>query len=134
MIAAWRWLEADHRHGHVYLSSDIYRHPTFMLLDEQATVHGYFEQHDPNLSWFDARGALAAPGAAGSPATYLIGPRLHWRRCKRTVMLPKGPPNRFVLAPDGSAALTVIGAQPAGPAAAQPAPEKSRSCRAQPGL
>ena len=47
--------------GHVYLSSDIYRHPTFMLLGEQATVQTYFQHQNPDLSWFDARGALPLP-------------------------------------------------------------------------
>ena len=72
MAAAWRWLEANQPAGHVYLSSDIYRHPTFMLLGEQATVQTYFQHHNPNLSWFDARVALPLP-PPGQPATYLIG-------------------------------------------------------------
>ena len=71
MTAAWRWLEAHQPAGHVYLSSDIYRHPTFMLLGEQATVQTYFQHQNPALSWFDARGALPLP-PPGQPATYLI--------------------------------------------------------------
>ena len=71
MTAAWRWL-ADHpTTGHVYLSSDIYRHPTFMLLHEQATVQTYLQHRNPDLSWFDARQALPLP-PPGEQATYLI--------------------------------------------------------------
>ncbi len=72
MTAAWRWLDTHQPTGHVYLSSDIYRHPTFMLLGEQATVQTYFQHQNPDLSWFDAWGALPLP-TPGQPATYLIG-------------------------------------------------------------
>ncbi len=70
MTAAWQWL-ADHPStGHVYLSSDIYRHPTFMLLHERATVQTYFQHTDPDLSWFDARAGAAV--VAARPAGYLF--------------------------------------------------------------
>ena len=72
MVSAWQWLAAERPAGHVYLSSDIYRHPTFMLLGERATVQTYFQHQNPELSWFDARGALPLP-PPGQPATYLIG-------------------------------------------------------------
>jgi 4-amino-4-deoxy-L-arabinose transferase-like glycosyltransferase len=71
MAAASDWLAAHPASGHVYLSSDIYRHPTFMLLHEHATVLTYFEHQDPALSWFDASAALPLP-PAGQPATYLL--------------------------------------------------------------
>ena len=73
MTAAWRWLDAHPPQGHVYLSSDIYKHPTFMLLREHATVTQYFEQQDTTLSWFDARDSLPLP-PPGQSATYLITP------------------------------------------------------------
>jgi hypothetical protein len=71
MVAAWRWMAANRPDGHVYLSSDIYRHPTYMYLGERATVLTYFEHANPRLSWFDGRGALPLPDADG--ATYVIG-------------------------------------------------------------
>ena len=71
MTAAWQWLETHQAQGHVYLSSDIYRHPTFMLLHEHATVSTYFEHQNAGLSWFDARASLPLP-APGQPATYLL--------------------------------------------------------------
>ena len=63
MMAAQSWLAANKPAGHVYLSADIYRHPTFMLLHEQANVSGYFQKQDPQLSWFDRAGrpAIACP-------------------------------------------------------------------------
>jgi hypothetical protein len=71
MVAAWRWMAENRPDGHVYLSSDIYRHPTYMYLGERATVLTYFEHANPRLSWFDARAALPLADAGG--ATYLIG-------------------------------------------------------------
>ncbi len=71
MTAAWEWLDLHPTTDHVYLSSDIYRHPTFMLLGEHATVRTYFDQSDPDLSWFDARAAWPLP-PPGESALYLI--------------------------------------------------------------
>ncbi|HEX9118431.1 MAG TPA: hypothetical protein VGA61_20360 [Anaerolineae bacterium] len=71
MAQAAGWLAANEPAGHVYLSSDIYRHPTFMLLYEHATVTRYFRDTDPNLSWFDARSVLPLP-PRDQPATYLL--------------------------------------------------------------
>ncbi len=106
MTAAWEWLAAHEPAGHVYLSSDLYRHPTFMLLGERATVTEYFELADPNLSWFDARGALPLP-VDGQPATYLIGastvlPGLSGQ------LLPGLIERERVLDPAGQPALTVL--------------------------
>jgi 4-amino-4-deoxy-L-arabinose transferase-like glycosyltransferase len=72
MAQAASWLNANAPASHVYLSSDIYRHPTLMLLHEQATVIGYLEKPDPRLSWYDGRSALPLP-PSGQPATYVVG-------------------------------------------------------------
>jgi hypothetical protein len=74
MTAAWRWLEAhpDAESGQVYLSSDIYKHPTFMFLHEQTPTSEYFARRNPNLHWFDGRGAWPLP-APDQPATILVG-------------------------------------------------------------
>ena len=66
MTAAWRWLETNQPAGHVYLSSDIYRHPTFMLLGEQATVQTYFQHRNPDSELVRRARRLAA--AAARPA------------------------------------------------------------------
>ncbi len=71
MTAAWRWLGAHPQSGHVYLSSDIYRHPTYMLLGEHASVQTIFTHRDPGLSWFDGRYALPLP-PEGEGATYVF--------------------------------------------------------------
>ncbi len=114
MAAAWRWL-ADHpdvsRPAHVYLSSDIYRHPTFMLLHERATVQTYFTHTNPQLSWFDGRAALPLP-AGGQPTLYLVSsaaplaPRADgWLRAAAAEI-------DTVAGPDGAPALRVFRAQP----------------------
>ena len=66
MAAAATWLRNNAPTGHVYLSSDIYRHPTFMLLGEQATVQTYFQhsRSEPEL----VRCAVGAAAAAARPA------------------------------------------------------------------
>ena len=128
MTAAWQWLRNNRPEGHVYLSSDIYRHPTFMLLNEHATVQTIFTHRNEGLSWFDARWALPLP-PAGRPATYLIGSSADWCRgappregappcagaqpCAPTwreveILLAAARPRERVPAPDGSAALTVV--------------------------
>ncbi len=67
MTAAWRWLRNNEPAGHVYLSSDIFRHPTFMLLGEHATVQSYFQHQDPNLSLVRCprRASAASAGRGG---------------------------------------------------------------------
>ena len=125
VAAAATWLRNNEPTGHVYLSSDIYRHPTFMLLGEQATVQTYFQHRDPNLSWFDARSSLPLP-PPGQPATYLLGSGAPMT-ARATAILGADTRSRDrVLAPDGSPALTVIelpkDARPAMPALAVSAP------------
>ena len=126
MTAAWRWLDANQPAGHVYLSSDIYRHPTFMLLGEQATVQTYFQHLNPALSWFDARGALPLP-PPGQPAIYLIPYSAALTEQAAGLLAANSVERDRVLAPNGSAALTVL-ELPAAPSTAPslaklPAPE-----------
>jgi hypothetical protein len=106
MAAAASWLRNNAPAGHVYLSSDIYRHPTFMLLAEQATVQTYFQHRNPNLSWFDARSALPLP-PPGESATYLIGSGAPLAE-QAAMLLGNAPERDRVPAPNGSPALTVI--------------------------
>jgi hypothetical protein len=107
MTAAWHWLATHQPTGHVYLSSDIYRHPTFMLLGERATVTTYFQHRDPNLSWFDARAALPLP-PSGQPATYLIAASSPPAGRAAEFLAGHGVERDRMLAPDGAPALTVI--------------------------
>ena len=107
MAAAATWLRNNAPAGHVYLSSDIYRHPTFMLLGEQATVQTYFQHRDPNLSWFDARSALPLP-PPGQPATYLLGSGAPLSGQAAAILGAGARARDRVPAPDGSPALTVI--------------------------
>ena len=74
MTAAWRWLEAhpDADNGQVYLSSDIFRHPTFMFLHEHTPTSEWFTWRNPNLHWFDGRGTWPMP-APDQPSTILVG-------------------------------------------------------------
>ncbi|MEJ5199304.1 MAG: hypothetical protein WHX53_10300, partial [Anaerolineae bacterium] len=112
MAAAWQWLRNNRAEGHVYLSSDIYRHPTFMLLHERATVQTIFTHRNEHLSWFDARGALPLP-PTGQSAVYLIGSSAPFNPRVAGLLSPVAHVRERVPAPDGSAALTVI-ALPAG--------------------
>ncbi len=106
MTAAWQWL-ADHPSTeHVYLSSDIYRHPTFMLLHERATVQTYFQHSNPGLSWFDARQALPLP-PPGEPATYLIAASSPLASEAAKLLAPYARQIGSVEAPDGQPALIV---------------------------
>ncbi len=107
MTAAWQWL-ADHPStGHVYLSSDIYRHPTFMLLHEHATVQTYFQHSNPDLSWFDARQALPLP-PPGEQATYVIAASSPLTPETAELLAPYGRQVGSVLAPDGEPTLVVL--------------------------
>jgi len=109
MVAAADWLDRyeDARLRHVYLSADIYRHPTFMLLHERATVQTYFTHTNPQLSWFDGRAALPLP-VANTPAVYLVpasaplaAPADAWLRAAATE-------TDTVAGPDGAPALQVL--------------------------
>jgi 4-amino-4-deoxy-L-arabinose transferase-like glycosyltransferase len=112
MTAAWLWLRNNEPAGHVYLSSDIFRHPSFMLLGENATVQGYFQHQDPNLSWFDARAALPLP-PSGDPATYLMASSSQPAGRADDLWTAQASEREAVLAPDGSPALRAF-ERPAG--------------------
>ena len=107
MTAAWRWLRNNEPAGHVYLSSDIFRHPTFMLLGEHATVQTYFQHQDPRLSWFDARAALPLP-PQGAPATYLVAASSQPAGRAAELLAARAGAGEAVPAPDGSPALRVF--------------------------
>ncbi len=70
MTMVWQWLQAHPPSGPLYVSADIYKHPTFIFLYEQTPTSEYFTRLDPQLHWFDARRAwpLPRPGA-----TILVG-------------------------------------------------------------
>ena len=72
MAAAWQWLSAHPQPGDVYLSADIYKHPTFMFLNEQTPTSEYFTRQNPRLHWFDARFAWPLP-SADAPHVTLLG-------------------------------------------------------------
>ncbi len=107
MTAAWRWLEDHPPAGHVFLSSDIYRHPTFMLLHERASVQTFWQHANPDLSWFDARQVLPLP-APGEQATYLIAASSPPSAESSALLRRYGQEVDQVSAPDGSPALTVF--------------------------
>ena len=119
MAAAWDWLAGHPVDGHIYLSSDIYRHPTFMLLHERASVQTFWEHANGNLSWFDARHVLPLP-APGEQATYLIASSSPLTAESAALLRKYGQEVDRVLSPGGGAALTVIGIRDAGEVA-QPA-------------
>ena len=70
MAAAAGWLAA-HRGQEVFLSADIYRHPSFVFLHEQTPLSQFFDYVDPAVHFFDGRATLPLP-AAGSQAVYLF--------------------------------------------------------------
>lgn len=106
MTAAWRWLAAHPQTAHVYLASDIYRHPTYMLLGEHTGVQTLFTHRNEGLSWFDGRAALPLP-PDGEAAVYLLGSSA-LPPAERLALLPETATREEVSAPNGSAALTVI--------------------------
>ncbi len=107
MTTAWAWLETHEPAGHVFLSSDIYRHPTFMLLGEEATVSTYFTHRDPNLSWFDARAVLPL-SPDGEPVTYLLGGSAPAEGVAAEYLAVNGVERDRIAAPGGATALEVI--------------------------
>ena len=107
MTAAWQWLGDHPPSDHVYLSADIYRHPTFMLLHEQATVQTFFEHRNPSLSWFDARGALPLP-PEGQSATYVIGSSAPLSASAASALGRFAQETNHMQAPDGTDAVTIF--------------------------
>jgi len=72
MTTAWRWLEAHPAPGPLYVSADLYRHLSFILLYEQVSTTEFFTRRDPALHWFDARRAWPLPHPDSNP-TILVG-------------------------------------------------------------
>ncbi len=70
MAAAAAWIAA-HPDQAVFLSADIYRHPSFVFLHEQVPLSQFFDYVDPSVHFFDGRAALPLP-PAGHDAVYLF--------------------------------------------------------------
>ncbi len=70
MAAAAAWIAA-HPDQHVFLSADIYRHPSFVFLNQQAPLSQFFDYVDPAVHFFDGRATLPLP-PAGQEAAYLF--------------------------------------------------------------
>jgi hypothetical protein len=116
MAAAWQWLGKNEPVGHVFLSSDIYRHPTFTLLHEQASVQTIFSYNDPGLSLFEARAALPLP-PRGASATYLLASSSPPAEVAARFLSSAGADRDRIAGPDGAAALIVIDVASADPKA-----------------
>ncbi|GAB4559582.1 MAG: hypothetical protein Kow0047_05550 [Anaerolineae bacterium] len=71
VVAAARWLNRHDVDRVAFISADIYRHPSFMLLHERVPLTEFFDLRNDRLRWFDAREALPMPPAEG--AIYLLG-------------------------------------------------------------
>ncbi len=69
MAAAAEWVAA-HPGQEVFLSADIYRHPSFVFLHQHAPLSQFFGYVDPALHFFDGRATLPLP-LAGREAVYL---------------------------------------------------------------
>ena len=70
IAAAAQWIAA-HPGEEVFLSADIYRHPSFVFLHQQAPLSQFFDYVDPLVHFFDGRAALPLP-PPGRQATYLF--------------------------------------------------------------
>ena len=70
IAAAADWAAA-HPEQVVFLSADIYRHPSFVFLHQQAPLSQFFDYVDPALHFFDGRATLPLP-PAGREAVYLF--------------------------------------------------------------
>jgi hypothetical protein len=70
IAAAAGWV-ATHPAEEVFLSADIYRHPSFVFLHQQAPLSEFFDYVDPALHFFDGRTTLPLP-PPGQEAIYLF--------------------------------------------------------------
>jgi 4-amino-4-deoxy-L-arabinose transferase-like glycosyltransferase len=70
IAAAAGWV-AMHPGQEVFLSADIYRHPTWGFLHQQAPLSEFFDYVDPSVHFFDGRHTLPLP-PTGSEAAYLF--------------------------------------------------------------
>lgn len=70
MAAAAGWIAA-HPGEQVFLAADIYRHPSFVFLHQQAPLSQFFDYVDPDVHFFDGRATLPLP-PPGQEAVYLF--------------------------------------------------------------
>jgi hypothetical protein len=121
MTQAAEWLAANPTDDHIYLSSDIYRHPTFMLLHEKTPVSQYFQAADSRLSWFDARTSLPLP-PAGEQAIYLISAATPPMSPVQAYLVTDGS-RQMLAVPPGETSLVAEVILP--PKARRPAPDQA---------
>ncbi len=115
VVAAARWLKRNQPEQLAYLSADIYRHPSFMLLYEEVPLTEFFDRSDPKLRWFDARKALLMPPPGG--AIYLLGNSAMPDRERLQRLLPVMTPLAVVKSPGGEPGLEVYRVDQGGPPA-----------------
>ncbi len=70
-VEAAQWLRANPQPWPVYVSSDLYRHLSFMLLYSQTPTQDFFTYRDQAVRWFDGRSTLPLPPET-QDATYLL--------------------------------------------------------------
>lgn len=99
VVAAAHWLRNHQPDRVAYISADLYRHPSFMLLYEQVPLTRFFEVRNPNLRWFDARHSLLMPPPGG--AIYLLGNSAMPDRDRLRRLLPVMTPLAIVAGPGG---------------------------------
>jgi hypothetical protein len=121
MTEAAGWLAANPPEDHVYLSSDIFRHPTFMLLHEQTPVSQYFQASDSRLSWFDARTTLPLP-PQDEQAVYLIGAATPPMAPVQAYLLTAGSRDMLPVRPGETSRITRVILPPK---ASRPAPDQA---------
>ncbi|HEY64470.1 MAG TPA: phospholipid carrier-dependent glycosyltransferase [Caldilineae bacterium] len=105
VVAAAHWLKRHEPDRLAYISADIYRHPSFMLLYEEVPLTEFFEQYDPRLRWFDARQAMLMPPPEG--AIYLLGNSAMPDRERLDRLLPVMTPLAIMKSPGGDPGLEV---------------------------
>ncbi len=112
VVAAAHWLKDHQPDQPAYISADIYRHPSFMLLYEQVPLTRFFDVRNPNLRWFDARQSLLMPPPEG--AIYLLGNSAMPDRDRLRRLLPVMTPLAIVAGP-GEPGLEVYRVDKGGP-------------------
>jgi hypothetical protein len=70
VAAAATWIAA-HPGEQVFLSADIYRHPSFVFLHQRVPLSQFFHYVDPSVHFFDGRATLPLP-PLGRNAAYLF--------------------------------------------------------------
>lgn len=71
VVEAAQWLQANPQQWPVYVSADLYRHMSFLLLYSQTPTTQFATYRDEAVRWFDGRSALPLPPTT-SEATYLF--------------------------------------------------------------